>query len=303
MKVSIIVPVYRVEKYLKKCIDSILEQTYENLEIILVNDGSPDRCGQICDNYATLDSRIKVINKENGGLSDARNKGVEVATGDYISFVDSDDYIDKNYIRTMVDALLRTNVELICVTHEKFFHEDDSMVKVPEIECELMTAYEALNGKNSRHFITAWGKLVKRSIVEKYPFPIGKLHEDEFVTYKYILETYNRSVAFLNMPLYYYRQREDSIIGHRNSNFSVSNLDAIEAYLEKIDYIKKIGIDESFVVRDYLIISSRCLKNMKKYQVNYDIKKLIQMRNSYYKQYFLKFNLIEHLRIIKAYFL
>ena len=117
--VSIIVPIYKVEPYLRRCLDSIVNQSYTNLEIILVDDGSPDNCPQICDEYASKDNRIKVIHKKNGGLSDARNAGLDICKGEYISFVDSDDWVDEKYIETLLDLAIKENVDIAIGEHEK----------------------------------------------------------------------------------------------------------------------------------------------------------------------------------------
>ena len=123
-KVSIIVPIYKVEKYLNRCIDSILNQTYKNIEVILVDDGSPDRCGAICDNYSKIDKRIKVIHKKNEGLAEARNAGIKIATGEYISFVDSDDFINKNMYKVLYENAIKYDAD-ISMCQFKYIYPDD----------------------------------------------------------------------------------------------------------------------------------------------------------------------------------
>lgn len=206
--ISVIVPVYKVEPYIRKCIDSILAQTYINLEIILVDDGSPDRCPEICDEYASRDSRIKVIHKENGGLSDARNKGLEVASGDYIAFVDSDDWIEAD----MYEILLR---------NMQYFDADISVGGVAD-DLEENGCYHTIKISNygesdffenkveamKRYFINswaAWDKLYKRNVFDKIRFPIGEINEDEAIVL-YVLNECS-CVCYTNKVLYHYMKR------------------------------------------------------------------------------------------------
>ena len=213
--VSVIVPVYKVEPYLRRCLDSIVRQTYKNLEIILVDDGSPDGCPAICDEYAAKDSRIVVVHKENGGLSDARNAGLEIAKGEYISFVDSDDWVADVYIEALWTALESQKAELaVCnyhVTESSYTLKISDCDYKPSEVLEPVQAVKKLWSKDAVAFVTSWGKLIKASLLDGLRFPKGFIHEDEYTTYK-ILYRASKTV-FLNLPLYFYFQRKDGIIG------------------------------------------------------------------------------------------
>lgn len=231
--VSIIVPIYKVEPYLRRCLDSIVNQTYTNLEIILVDDGSPDGCPQICDEYAAKDKRIVVIHKENGGLSDARNAGLDICKGEYVSFVDSDDWVAYSFVESLLQVISQSKAE-IGVT--SFIRTSNSFTA--EIKPETKPNIEELNPQQSVKklwsdeyvtFVTAWGKLYKASLFTDIHFPKGKIHEDEHTTYKLIYQS--KKTVFLNEPLYFYYQRNDSITATDESN-TLKILDAeIERYL------------------------------------------------------------------------
>lgn len=229
--VSVIIPIYKVEQYLRRCIDSIVNQTYTNLEIILVDDGSPDNCSQICDEYAAKDKRIIVIHKENGGLSDARNAGLEICKGEYVSFVDSDDWIANSFVEQLVNAVILHDAD-ISVTN--FIYEPRSSVAKakPDSNIEILDSQQSVKKLWSNDyvtFVTAWGKIYKASLFTSIRFPKGKIHEDEYTTYKLLYQS--KKTVFLNQPLYFYFQRKDSITAKASSN-SLKILDAmIERYL------------------------------------------------------------------------
>lgn len=209
--ISIIVPVYKVESYLKKCIKSIVNQTYRNIEIILVDDGSPDDCGKICDEFSEQDSRIVVIHKENGGLSDARNAGLDIAKGNYIGFVDSDDWIACDMYEKLLNAIHKYDAEIaICCI--KKIRKDKT--EVQDIERNIVYSkqkalYELIVDKNVNSF--AWNKLYKKELFQNLRFPKGRVFEDTLFMYQ-IFEKANR-VVHINEPLYYYLRRDDSILG------------------------------------------------------------------------------------------
>lgn len=232
--ISVIVPVYKVEEYLDKCVTSIVSQSYSNLEIILVNDGSPDGCGAMCDAWAAKDDRIRVIHKENGGLSDARNAGMDVARGTYISFVDSDDWINPDFIQTLYDAIRQTGAQIAGC--DVFTVGPDEEPKPDDAAGELRTcsAEEAigdiLNGKGFR--AVAWNKLYLGSLLTGERYPVGKHHEDEFFTYRIYGKA--EKLVYVDRPLYYYVQRQGSIM----RSFTIKRLDALDAYLERLEYLK-----------------------------------------------------------------
>lgn len=231
--ISIIVPVYKVEGYLEKCIDSILNQTYKNLQIILINDGSPDSCGKICNKYTEKDNRITVIHKENGGLSEARNFGIEIAEGEYISFIDSDDYIDATMISRMYAVLKEENVNLVQCDFKVV--RDENIYKKSEITKPFILDRETMFDTRKTK-ITAWGKLYFTDIVKKIMFKENKINEDEFFTYKALYES--SKIAVIQEPLYFYYQSPNSIM--RNSNHFIKP-DFMEAYDERIKYFNDKG--------------------------------------------------------------
>lgn len=231
--VSIIVPIYNVEKYLNRCIESIVRQKYKCLEIILVDDGSPDQCPHICDEWCKKDSRIRVIHKSNGGLSDARNAGVSIATGEYIAFVDSDDWIHELYVEQLYRAVKEYNVGISACdvrwVHTEIHNNISSnpVVQVYETEQALNTL---INGKIFRAVV--WNKLYHRDLLYGEQFEIGRYHEDEFFTYRILGKV--QKMAFINEELYYYFQREGSIM----NSISYKHLDSLDAYIERIRYFE-----------------------------------------------------------------
>lgn len=214
-QISVIVPIYNVEKYIHRCIDSILAQNFMDFELILIDDGSPDNCGKICDEYAKKDSRIHVIHKENGGLSDARNAGIDWAfehsNSKWITFIDSDDWIHPKYLKALYNAVMNTGLNLSVCGFERTEGENplvDESELMPEI-CNTESFYCEQNV----NAIVAWGKLYKKEDFKTIRYPKGKLHEDEFTTYKILFKYKN--VAFVNQPLYFYYQNENSITESR----------------------------------------------------------------------------------------
>lgn len=211
--ISIIVPIYKVENYLNRCVESIINQTYQNLEIVLVDDGSPDKCPQMCDAWANKDIRIKVIHKENGGLSDARNAGMRVAHGDFISFVDSDDYIEPDMLSKLYTAILSFDCDVASCRVNMVWDNKPSKPLTPSIETTVFqNNKDAMRDLiNGNHLIqTVWNKLYKRTIISKIEFPVGKINEDEFWSWKVIAAS-NRIVC-INPLLYNYYLREGSIM-------------------------------------------------------------------------------------------
>lgn len=237
--VSIIVPVYNVEKYLKRCIDSILSQTYHNLEIILVDDGSTDYSGAICDRYAEQDYRIRVIHKKNGGLSDARNSGLDIAKGDYIAFIDSDDWISDDYVNVLVKALEYGKTQISACSYRKV----SGLTKYNEVtgisssgELEIWTILEAYQHLflNKKIDCSAWAKLYKHTLFRDIRFPVGKLYEDQFTTYK--LFHSSQGVTYIDQEMYFYFNRPESI---QNERFTIRKMDELEANLECFAFIEE----------------------------------------------------------------
>lgn len=242
--ISVIVPVYNVEKYLPQCIDSILNQTIKNLEIILVDDGSLDNSGKICDEFSKKDDRIVVIHKENNGLSSARNAGLEIAKGNYIGFIDSDDWLDEHMYEILLKLLKENNSDISCCN---FFKATDNKDKIPSATNEIVKSYNNIEGLNNFYndlypqTVVAWNKLYKRDLFENISYPIGKIHEDEGTTYKLYYRA--NKITYTNRALYYYRTTPNSIT---TSKFNKKRLDIIDVYDEKVEFIKSINNDEIY---------------------------------------------------------
>ncbi len=271
--ISIIIPVYKVEKYLEKCIQSVINQTYENLQIILVDDGSPDNCGKICDEYAQKDHRIEVIHKSNGGLSDARNKGLEIAKGEYIGFVDSDDYIESDMYEVLYNLLKQYNVDVsICnfytVSQGKIAikNADNGIKEYNRIEI----LKEILLDNDIQSY--AWNKLYKRELFGEIKYPVGKKYEDIGTTF-YLLEKCNK-VVVTGKPEYYYINRQGSIV----NNVTESTItDYIELIMQRYDYIEENIKELSSYNKNYL---KRILKTAEQ-----DIKGLSEVGDYTKKKY------------------
>lgn len=237
--ISVIIPVYKVEPYLQRCIHSVMTQTYHNLEIILVDDGSPDRCGDICDRFAQEDSRIQVYHKTNGGLSDARNYGVERSHGTYITFIDSDDFVATDYVQYLYRLLMQYDADISCCCMAKTTDNTVAYGTNTAIPREqLLTGKEAcreLLGSLYQVLVTAWGKLYKSKIVKKFYFPVGRKHEDEATTCKYYYTA--KKVVVGNQCLYAYYQNPNGIM-HTIRSDSV-NMDSIWAQKHRAEYFEK----------------------------------------------------------------
>lgn len=233
-KVSVVVPVYKVEAYLSRCVDSIRNQTYPSLQIILVNDGSPDRCGEICEEYRQQDSRIEVIHKENGGLSDARNYGMAAVKGEYTLFVDSDDWLALDLIETLVQMSKKQAADVVQANfYYAYEHQHIPAYQTKEKETvldhnELMGALVA--NEWVKNF--AWGKLYRTKLIRDIPFKVGVLFEDVFWQHQVLQRVH--CYAMVHRPLIYYYQREDSIV----ASYSIRNLDMIQGLKERHQFLE-----------------------------------------------------------------
>ena len=235
-KVSIIVPVYKVEPYLDKCVSSIVNQTYTNLEIILVDDGSPDNCSAKCDVWAKKDSRIRVIHKPNGGLSDARNAGMAVATGELMAFVDSDDWIAPDMYEYLYRRLAEDNSDIAaCGVQMMWEDKTPSRALTREGSC-VLNQEEAMQAIIEESWLKqpVWYKLYKTALVRDIPFPTGKYHEDVFWSYQAVGRAQRVSVS--DHIGYYYLQRGGSIMGE---GYSLKRLDAVEAKVQRCAYMQE----------------------------------------------------------------
>lgn len=232
--ISVIVPVYNVESYLDRCIESILKQTYCQLEIILIDDGSTDNSGSMCDTYSSKDKRVKVIHKENGGLSDARNVGIDACKGKYITFVDSDDFLDKTYIAFLY-YLIRQGEYQISICNPKYYYDGDQIIAWNGKEViKKMNNIEALKIMLYQQYYdtSAWGKLYEKHLFSSVRFPKGRLFEDLGTIYKIML--LSKNVIFSNRELYYYQQRNTSISGEKYNDRKKDYLEFAEQIFSEV---------------------------------------------------------------------
>lgn len=239
-KVSIVVPVYNVEDYLKYCVDSLINQSYKNIEIILVDDGSTDDSGRICDEYAQEDDRVRVLHIENGGLSNARNTGVNVASAEWVIFIDSDDYYDRRTVEYLVQLQKKYAVDLVAtsVIEVRDFQSDDFIGSLTDIDSLKLDRYTALKEMFYGNIVGTHpgGKLYKKEILMKFPFPKGMIYEDLTVSFEHIGACNEIAVGYIN--LYKYYRRPGSIV---NSSYSDKFL----------DFYKAIELNREYVERDY----------------------------------------------------
>ena len=233
-KISVIIPIYNVEKYLKRCLDSVINQTYKNLEIILVDDGSTDSSGRICDEYAAKDKRIVIIHKENGGISDARNKGLDICTGEYISFIDSDDWIDINYFNILLMYLVNSNSDISCCDYLRTGKYITYFAYNKEIEIQMFNKHDGLEFYLEKDIVSAWAKLYKKEIFRELKFPVGKINED--ISTIFIAFSKAIKIVYVNQKLYFYYKNIESIT---KSKFTSKNLDLVKAYEEIVTLSKK----------------------------------------------------------------
>jgi len=257
--ISVIIPVYNVEQYVESCLNSVINQSYTNLEIILVDDGSTDRSGEICDQYALKDSRIKVIHEENAGLGEARNRGLRIASGDYICFVDSDDWIEEDYCKELVKAAERTNSDIaICGYNECF--KDGKTPKVKYDDCFTTTGKEILHytmTANSKYWfnISVWNKLYKREIISGLWFK-SRVYED--IMYNAGSMYRANKIAYINQCLYNYRtNREGSIISkgfqRKTIEFEMKFKEERVEFFKRNNEIKLARDAEAVVIHDKLL--------------------------------------------------
>ena len=291
--ISIVVPVFNVELYLEKCVNSIISQTYHNIEILLIDDGSTDLSGKICELYAKKDSRIRVFHKENGGLSSARNTGIEKAKGKYISFVDSDDFVTIDYVETLYKLLIDTDSDISVAINANIYPNgyirhiyNNSGEKIicksglSMLECML---YQKLFDTSSSF------KLYKTKLFEDIRFPVGKLYEDIACIYKLFLKA--KRVSYINKEVYFYLQRPSSIVGKSFDPKDMDLIDSVDIMMEEIKLIdrnKKLNgklikamksrlLSANFLMlkrigfrKEYDKYTERCINNIKKYkQINF----------------------------------
>ena len=254
MNISVIVPVYNTAPYLDRCVESLTGQTLENLEILLVDDGSTDGSGAMCDAWALRDSRVRVLHRKNGGLGSARNAGLFMAKGSWISFVDSDDWVETSFLETLLDTAIRMDVPLSCCGYGKSDREAPLGKAMPDIQ--LLSRETAMLDviEDRRTGVVVWNKLYARRLLEGLSFPENRLHEDEYFTHLAVGRA--DRVAYADTVLYRYRQRPDSIMG---AAFSLKRLDAAEAKAARLRYLRETMPGLVFPGKKSLFFTCLCL--------------------------------------------
>lgn len=240
--ISVIIPVYKVEKYLCRCVDSVLEQSYTNMEIILVDDGSPDNCPVMCDEYARQDSRVKVIHQENAGLSGARNAGIDMAQGQWLAFVDSDDYLAADFLERLYQACVDTGSSLSVCRWE--YVRGETIPEHGTGETRVYTGREMLANlyvPDGAYFVVAWNKLYRKELFEDIRYPLGRIHEDEATTYRIYDKV--KKAAYVDRSLYGYFVTPVSI----TRGFNPKRMDWVTAVAERLDFFEQKGYTELMV--------------------------------------------------------
>ncbi|MBQ7043226.1 MAG: glycosyltransferase [Clostridia bacterium] len=260
-KISVIVPVYKVEEYLTRCVDSILAQTHTSFDLILVDDGSPDDCGKICDDYAKKDARITVIHQENQGLSMARNAGIEWAlknsNSEWITFIDSDDWIHKDYLKVLYETTVKYDVDLsIC----NCIKTSDFDVEIKNVEAKV-TLFAPEDFWCFRRYVGAWAKLYRKNHFKSIRYPEGLLYEDIFVTYRLLFM--QPKVAYIENALYFYFLRDDSITQKKWTPKVLSQINGVK---QQLKFFKNQNYHKAFdtTVKVYLMVIMKQLDAIKK---------------------------------------
>lgn len=242
VKISIIVPVYNVEKYLENSIESILNQTFKDFELILVDDGSTDNSGKICDIYEKKDSRIKVIHKNNGGLSSARNAGLDIACGKYVGFIDSDDSIHPRMYEILYDLIKKYESDISCCNYKKIYDifkdEYENVNSLEVIEISNIEAIKNLYDKEiGVKLVIACNKLYRKNLFDKIRYKVGRLHEDEFMAHRILYNS--KKITYVDNELYYYLQREGSIMSKKSYKRKV---DTLLSKSDRMRFCNKVGL-------------------------------------------------------------
>lgn len=288
-KISVLMPAFNVEKYIAEAIDSVLNQTMSDFEMIIINDGSTDSTGEIVERYKEKDSRIRVYHTENGGIAKVRNLALSYARGEYVTYIDSDDAVKEEYLECLYENVVKYNADIAVASFYKYADIEKKyyyVVLEQGYEVKAFTGlevyqnyYSPVNGYNIT-FVVAWGKLFKRTLLEKLFFPNGKSHEDSFTIYKAYLLT--DKIIYVNKNLYMYRQRENSIM---SSNWSRERLrNFMEQHEDRISLLAVMGIEITEANKaDYIASLRKCIK--------------IALLNGYVDEYEMfkqKLNLIEY---------
>lgn len=262
--ISVIIPVYNVEKYLDRCMRSVLDQTYGDLEVLLVDDGSTDSSGQMCDAYQNMDARVHSFHKQNGGLSDARNYGIDRAVGEFLFFVDSDDWIHTRTLEILHDKIAEHHAD-IAVCEYREVSEEEVILDAPvgDVPCAVYREREVfrpLFEKNTKT-VVAWNKLYRREVFGDVRYPKGKLHEDEYVIHELLYRA--GSLVWCEVPLYYYLKRNSSITGNMKKQ---NILDGWGALQSRQNFLKEKGLpreaqETQIIMLSYVMSKYRLVRN------------------------------------------
>ena len=280
--ISIIVPIYNGEKYLEECIDSILKQTFKDYELILVNDGSTDNSLKICKDYSKRDKRIKIIDKNNGGASEARNAGIDIAKGDYIGCVDSDDVIHPQMYEILYNKIIEYNADIAICNYIKIYNDkykikdiNNDNIKNIKVYNKIEALYELYTDKEGA-FIGPWQKIYKKKIFENIRYEVGRINEDKLISHR-ILYNSNKTI-YIDLILYYYIQRKNSVT---NSPFRKQNLDYIYALRDAMIFFYELKLDLKYKAeREYIYFLFKYYYRAKKELDNIE-PSLKQVRNDF----------------------
>lgn len=241
--ISIIIPVYNSEKYLDDCIRSIVNQTYADIEVLLVDDGSTDSSGEICKKWENTDGRIKAIHQENGGVSKARNTGIDNVRGELLLMADSDDYMASDTVKTLCEGFIQSNADIVICDYEQ--GENRSFNFIPgETTYQTLNFEEIMNrvyndGHEALRFISPWGKLYRKDLFADIHYPNGKIFEDIYITHQLLYRA--KTIAVTDRKLVYYYRHEDSIM---HKPFHIGKLDYLDALKERIEFFKSHGLEQ-----------------------------------------------------------
>ena len=286
--ISIIVPVYKVEAYLTKCIESLIKQSYRNIEIILIDDGSPDKCGNICDEFAKQDNRIIVIHKPNGGVSSARNIGLDICKGDYIMFADSDDWVEPSFCEEAIKLITTMGVECVSFGYYDYTNENNkSLVTSGSRYISSEEAIESIWGEKALFFIVVWNKIFHRRLFNDIRFPEGYMFEDNAVTHR--IFDLAKNIYLSDLPLYTYRRRLGSATWTNDTPRRAN--DRFDIFSERLHFLKLHY--PSIAEKQLIQLAKHCINNLSviDWSNNYDIKKKFSAFLRSNKKEILKINL------------
>lgn len=279
--ISVVIPIYNVEQYLQRCLDSVRNQTYSNLEIILINDGSQDNSEEICKQNAEEDNRIKIISQKNRGVSVARNAGVKAATGEYLVFVDSDDFVSHKMVECLCRVLVEEDADIAVCEYQRAVDEETAKFEEYDRGRTIYSNNEAMHQFYDTYYIqltVSWNKLYKRSLFQEIEYPEGKIHEDEYASWKLIMKS--KKIVYIYQNLYFYQKREESIVGQ---GVKWVSFDKVPAYKERVSFFETYG--------DKRLLESACYRYIRVYEKLCE-QVLIEEPLDFHRIY-------EHLKVIK----